>query len=117
MGIAMERQGNRTGVTIPVGVISNGRRETAFMEDVSEGGFRLRGLTGAQIGQILRVHAKGAMIDAEIKWTDGPICGLQFRKESCASDLNRFRSQFPRLTKGKLKTGHMFQEMGVRHGM
>jgi len=113
----MARQGSRSRVTIPVGVLSDGRRETAFIEDVSEGGFRLRGLIAPKVGQIVRIHAKGAMFDAEIRWANGPTCGLQYREERCAGDLQRFMSQLPRLTNGKTKSRHVFQELGVRREM
>lgn len=113
----MARQGSRSRITIPVGMLSDGRRETAFIEDVSEGGFRLRGLIAPKVGQVVSVHAKGAMFDAEIRWTDGQTCGLQYREECCAGDLQRFMSQLPRLTSGKMKARNVFQELGVRREM
>lgn len=117
MGRMMARQSNGFRATISVGVLTNGQRETAFIEDVSAGGFRLRGLVAPKVGQVVRVHAKGAMFDAEIRWADGPTCGLQYREERCAGDLQRFMSQLPRLTNGKVKGKQAFQEMGVRREM
>lgn len=111
MDSAMERQASRTRVTIPVGVLSGGQRETAYMEDVSDGGFKLRGLSTVKIGQILRIHAKGAMFDAEVRWINGATCGLRYHDDQCAGDLQRFLSQLPRLTKGKVKPRQVFREL------
>ncbi|MCC5966974.1 MAG: PilZ domain-containing protein [Natronohydrobacter sp.] len=109
----MARLSARARVRLAVGILRNGSRETAYIEDVSVGGLKLTGLINPVVGQVLRIHAKGAIFDAEIRWVRGNSCGLRYLDGQSAGDLRRFLSVLPRLTDGKTKSRQVFQELGA----
>lgn len=110
----MVRMIARSRVRLQVGVLRNGKRETAHIEDVSEGGLKLGGVIDPKVGEVLQLHSKGAFFSARIRWVDGTTCGLQYLNEHNAGDLRRFLSTLPGLTNGKTRGRQVFREIGFR---
>ncbi len=109
----MARLTARARLRVAVGILRNGLRETAYIADVSEGGLKLNGLINPVLGEVLRIHARGAVFDAEIRWVRGTACGLRYLDGQRAGDLRRFLSLLPRLTGGRTKSRQIFHEIGA----
>ena len=112
--MALRKQ--RARVRASVAVLRDGKRETVYVENVSEGGLGLQGLAGLRVGEIICIHAKGAVFDAEIRWVDGQSFGVRYHEGQNAGELQRFLSTLPRMTSGKTKARTVFREMGVTRG-
>ncbi len=106
----------RRRVRASVGVLRNGKRQTVYVENVSEGGLRLQGLAGLQVGEVIRLHARGAVFEAEIRWVDGQSFGVRYRDGYNSGELQRFLSALPQLTSGRMKARTTFRELGVTRG-
>lgn len=106
----------RTRVRASVGVLRNGQRQTVYVENVSEGGLGLHGLAGLQVGEIIRIHARGAVFEAKIRWVDGQSFGVRYCEGQDGGELQRFLSTLPQLTAGKTKPRMAFRELGVTRG-
>jgi len=104
---------NRSRVRLTVGVLREGRRETAYVEDLAPGGIKLTGLIAAKPGEQLRIHIKGNMLDAEVRWVDGPTCGLRFCADPDSGEVRRFLALMPRLTGKKNRFTTAAREMGA----
>lgn len=109
----MARLTARARLRVAVGILRNGLRETAYIEDVSEGGLKLNGLINPVLGEALRIHARGAVFDAEIRWVRGTTCGLRYLDGQRSGDLRRFLSLLPRLTGGRINSRQVFHEIGA----
>lgn len=79
-----------------VGVIHGDRRDTAFMRDYSPEGVCLEGLRNVMAGDVLRLHCKGAVIRAEVRWMRANRAGLCFVADCPASEKARFLTAISR---------------------
>ncbi|TVP71716.1 MAG: PilZ domain-containing protein [Rhodobacteraceae bacterium] len=104
---------NRAHVRLSVGVLRDGRRETAYVEDIGKGGLKLSGLIAPKPGETLRVHIKGNMLDAEIRWVEAGMCGLRFCAAPETAEVRRFLAVLPRLTGKKDRFAPTMREMGA----
>lgn len=104
---------NRSRVRLTVGVLRNGSRETAYVDDIAKGGLKLRGLIAPKAGEQLRVHIKGNMLDAEIRWVKDGACGLRFCAAPDSAEVRRFLAVLPRLTGKKDRFSAPIREMGA----
>ncbi len=107
---------NRSRVRLTVGVLRNGRRETAHVEDIGKGGLKISGLIAPKPGEELRVHIKGNMLDAEIRWVDADVCGLRFCAAPETAEVRRFLALLPRLTGKKDRYFPPMRELGASPG-
>jgi hypothetical protein len=73
-----------------IGLIRGERRDIAFIEDISQGGMKLRGVIDPKRGEVLRLHAKGCVFSVQVVWTRGVYCGVRFVLDKDASELRRF---------------------------
>lgn len=112
----MKYRNPRARLGLTVGVLRNGQRELAYVLDISEGGLQMQGLRSPAIGEILRIHAKGAIIQGRIMWARGAFCGVQFCETQAPGDLKRFMAALPRLNGGARKARPVFQEYGALQG-
>ncbi|MDD7970537.1 PilZ domain-containing protein [Roseinatronobacter alkalisoli] len=76
--------------TAAVGIIRNGMRFQSHLVDLSERGMKLKSSLDARPGEVLQLHAKGAVIQAEVRWVRDNHIGLQFAKGGSATDRSRF---------------------------
>ncbi|MGY6705265.1 PilZ domain-containing protein [Roseinatronobacter sp.] len=74
----------------PIGIIRNGVRLTSHLVDVSDGGVKLTGSIPTNPGEVLQLHAKGATVQAEVRWIKGNQIGLQFLAGASAAEKSRF---------------------------
>lgn len=79
-----------------VGVLRNGQRETAYLRDYSADGVCLDGLQGVMAGDVLRLHCKGAIISAEVRWVRDGRVGLCYLPTCAPSEKTRFLSSVAR---------------------
>lgn len=86
----MRFRAHRYRAVSQVGVLHAGERHASHVLDVSEGGMKLRLLLNAQPGEHVRLHAKGALVDAEIRWITGNQVGLKFLNSGDGSEKARF---------------------------
>lgn len=73
-----------------VGVLRHGRRETAFIVNVSDGGARLTGISAPQLDEVFTLHAFGRMIPATVRWVKETDCGVQFSSKLTVRDQRNF---------------------------
>lgn len=92
----MVRKTSRNRGSAAVGVIRGDRRDTAFLRDYSAEGVCLDGLRDVMAGDVLRLHCKGAMISAEIRWIRGSRAGLCYLPDCPSSEKVRFLSAISR---------------------
>ena len=103
----------RALIRMTVGVLRHGRRETAYVMDIAEGGMKLQGLQSPVIGEVLRIHAKGAVFECQVSWVAGQFCGVQFCESQSPGDLRRFMGALPQLgSRSKIARPH-YQEYGT----
>ncbi len=76
--------------TLSVGVMRGTQRDLAYVEDVSPGGVRLRGIVDAAVGDVLRLHAKGCVFSVQVRWVRGVICGVRFQTDNDPGEIRRF---------------------------
>ncbi|MBR3370275.1 MAG: PilZ domain-containing protein [Rhodobacteraceae bacterium] len=86
----MRYRTQRQRQSTPVGIIRNGTRILSHLVDVSDGGVRLQCSLETRPGEVLQLHAKGAIVMAEVRWIKGNHIGLQFTKDGSAADRSRF---------------------------
>ncbi len=106
----MQLRQKRKRAAMAVGVLRDGTREQGYVEDISEGGLRLSGLRNPQIGQILRLHAKGAFLTVQIRWVSKEECGVMILKSATGGELARFLGALNRAG-ASFTTGQVFREM------
>ncbi|SUZ32459.1 hypothetical protein ROE7235_02218 [Roseibaca ekhonensis] len=92
----MVRRFERVRSTAMVGIIHDGRRNTAYLRDFSADGVCLDGVRQVMAGDRLRLHCKGAVITAEVRWVRGPRAGLCFVPDCPPSEKARFLSAVSR---------------------
>ena len=92
----MVRKVARTRSRALVGVIRNGRRETAYLRDYSSDGVCLDGLRGVMAGDVLSLHCKGAVIVAEVRWVREGRTGLCYLPTCAPSQKTRFLTAISR---------------------
>lgn len=73
-----------------VGLVRDGVRYSGHLLDFSEDGLKLRAAMDAQPGQMVRLHAKGAVVSAEIRWRDQDRIGLRFADDGAQAERRRF---------------------------
>lgn len=112
----MRYRAPRAAIKLSVGVLRSGRRETAYVSDISEGGMKIHGLRSPSPGELIRMHARGVLFDARICWVNGDSCGVQFCPSHSPADLRRFMATLPRLPGGVKKARPFLQEFGVTRG-
>ncbi|MGY6549644.1 MAG: PilZ domain-containing protein [Roseinatronobacter sp.] len=83
----------RVKLRAQIGVLRDGRRELANLEDASAQGVRLSGLANLRCGEIVRLHALGAILEAEVRWVSQTGCGLKFTPTAPAGEIRRFCSR------------------------
>ncbi len=86
----MKPRSRRTRRSLTVGVMRGSQRDLAYVEDISQGGMRLRGVREVQVGDALRLHAKGCVFSVEVRWVSGPVCGARFLHDSDPGEIRRF---------------------------
>ncbi|MCC5958820.1 MAG: PilZ domain-containing protein [Rhodobacteraceae bacterium] len=86
----MRYRPRRHRLTMPVGIIRNGTRVLSHLLDVSDAGVKLQTSLETRPGEVLQLHAKGAVVMAEVRWIKGNQIGLQFTKGGSAADKSRF---------------------------
>lgn len=79
-----------------VGVMRNGQRETAYLRDYSSEGVCLDGMRSVMAGDVLRLHCKGALISAEVRWVREGRAGLCYLPSCAPSEKSRFLSAISR---------------------
>lgn len=85
----MRKRAKRVLCAASIGVIRKGLQDVAFIEDISTGGVRIRGVTGVRIGEVLRLHAKGHAFSVQVRWTRGASCGTQFLTDEAPNAIGR----------------------------
>ncbi len=86
----MPRKHARYRIRSAVGVLRDGRRDTAQLRDVSPDGACLDGVRDVLAGDHVRLHAKGALITGEVRWVRGQRCGICFAHDTPPSERTRF---------------------------
>lgn len=66
-----------TGDTVVL--ITDDERREVKLVDQSEGGFKVKGLTSADIGRHFQLECGGKTIPCQVLWSDGKGGGLQVR--------------------------------------
>lgn len=104
----------RSAIRISVGLLRNGRRETAYIVDVSEAGMKLQGVLSPTPGESLRLHVRGCVIDGQVRWVKDQLCGIEFCKDASLTELRRFLSALPRLTHALRAQRPAYREYGTQ---
>lgn len=86
----MRYRPRRQCLTTPVGIIRNGKRILSHLLDLSDAGMKLQTSLETRPGEVLQLHAKGAVVMAEVRWIKGNQIGLRFTKGGSAADKSRF---------------------------
>lgn len=86
----MKRRGPRIRGQGAVGIIRNGKRELAHLQDYSSEGVCLDGLDGVLAGDQIKLHCKGVMIGAEVRWVRGNRAGLCYAASVPMLEKTRF---------------------------
>lgn len=76
--------------TAHVGLVRDGVRYSAHLLDYSDSGLKLRAAMDVQPGQVVKLHAKGAVVSAEIRWRDHGEIGLRFTDDGPQAERRRF---------------------------
>jgi hypothetical protein len=86
----MVRKVTRSRSSAMVGVIYENRRETAHLRDFSADGLCLDGVRNVLAGDMLSLHCRGAVVQAEVRWVRGQRIGLCFAADCEHSEKARF---------------------------
>lgn len=86
----MHRRTIRQRKCAPIMVIYDKIRTLAQIDDVSEGGLRLRGPIAVPDGTLVSLHGLGAQVQARVIWCDGGNAGLAFVGDPAQGELRRF---------------------------
>lgn len=105
----MKPRPKRIRCTTSVGLIQGARRDIAFVEDVSQGGMKLRGVPAPKKGDILRLHAKGCVFSAQVRWVRGALCGVQFLADKDMGEIRRFLAVCMGARRGRSGTPPMLE--------
>jgi hypothetical protein len=84
------RDSFRQSRKMPAAIFLNDQRMMGQIEDVSEGGMSLRARLAAPVGTELSIHALGAKLDAELRWSKDGRMGVRFLDRNNSGDLQRF---------------------------
>jgi hypothetical protein len=84
------RDSFRQSRKMPAAIFLKDQRMMGQIEDVSEGGMRLRAQMAAPVGTALSIHALGAKLDAELRWAKDGHVGVSFLDRTHSGDLQRF---------------------------
>ena len=74
----------------PIMVIWGSARVLAQIDDVSQGGLRVRAALAATSGDVVQLHGLGARVAARVIWCDRGLLGLEFVGDPMAGELRRF---------------------------
>ncbi len=85
----MRRRAKRVLCAASIGVLRKGLQDVAFIEDISTGGVRIRGVAGVRVGEVLRLHAKGLAFSVQVRWARGSSCGTQFMTDAAPETIGR----------------------------
>jgi hypothetical protein len=72
-------------------VTLNGAGQKALLINISEGGARMKGLYGADIGNRLMLRVMNKTLMADVRWLRGNLIGLRFTTPLELTDLTIIR--------------------------
>ena len=92
----MVRKVERIRSRATVGILHDGQRNNAYLRDYSSAGVCLDGVRNVMAGDVLRLHCKGAIISAEVRWVRGQRAGFCFVPACAPGEKVRFLAAISR---------------------
>ncbi|MEZ5841520.1 MAG: methyl-accepting chemotaxis protein [Hyphomicrobiales bacterium] len=86
------RQFKRQAVSKPTTVEIDGQQRTVRIQDISQGGARIEGLSPADIGKQIRVVGEDHCCTGTAVWSDGKAGGVRFAEPVVKDKIERFAS-------------------------